>query len=148
MLEIEKILTLAIEEEEKAADLYLDLAARVTEPDLQQALLNFAAEEVRHKASLENVLAGDLALFAMTDNGPPMFSEEGIEPQLSPETMTVRQALQFAIAAEQRAFRLYMTLARATDDAGLKTIFNALAQQEAAHEKRFEHLFDQTMVGN
>jgi rubrerythrin len=41
-----------------------------------------------------------------------------------------------------------MTLAKATDDAGLTTIFTALAQQETAHAKRFEILFDQMMVEN
>lgn len=148
MQDIERILTLAIEEEEKAADLYHNLAAKVTETALRQTLLDFAAEEEQHKASLENVMAGDLAVFAMTDGDPPLFSEEGIEPKLSPDTMTVRQAMQFAITAEHRAFRLYMTLAKTTEDAGLKTIFNALAKQEATHGKRFEDLLDQTTVGN
>lgn len=143
MQEIERVLTLAIEEEAKAADLYLNLAAKVTEPALQQILLDFAAEEVKHKASLENVLAGDLSLFAMTDVGPPAYSKEYIEPKLSLETLTVQQALRFAITAEDEAFHLYMTLAGSTEDPGLKTLFNALAQQEAAHGKRFKELFEQ-----
>ena len=148
MQEIEKILTFAIEEEEKAADLYRALAVKSTEPGLRKTLLGFAAEEEQHKASLENVMAGDLTIFASADADSIMYSEECTQPTLSPETMTLRQALRFAITAEQKAFRLYMTLARATDDAGLTTIFKALAQQEAAHEKRFKHLFDEMMVEN
>ena len=148
MQEIEKILTFAIEEEEKAAVLYRGLAAKTAEAGLRESLLSFAAEEEMHKASLENVMAGDLSLFATADIDPVIYSEECSEPVLSPETMTLRQALRFAITAEQKAFRLYMTLARATDDAGLTTIFNALAQQEATHAKRFELLFDQLVVQN
>lgn len=148
MQEIEEILTFAIEEEEKAAALYRGLAAKTTEAGLRESLLEFAAEEEMHKASLENVMAGDLSIFATTDVNSIMYSEECNEPVLSPETMTLRQALRFAITAEQKAFRLYMTLARATNDAGLTTIFNALAQQEAAHTKRFENLFDQLIVEN
>ncbi len=148
MQEIERILTFAIEEEEKAAGLYRGLAAEATDPGLRESLLSFAAEEEQHKALLENVMIGDLTMFAAADADSIMYSEECTQPTLSPETMTLRQALRFAITAEQKAFRLYMTLARATDDAGLTTIFNALAQQEAAHAKRFEILFDQVTVEN
>ena len=148
MQEIERILTFAIEEEKKAAILYRDLAAQATDPGLQESLLSFAAEEEQHKALLENVMIGDLTMFATADTDSIMYSEECTQPTLSPETMTLRQALRFAITAEQKAFRLYMTLARAAADAGLTTIFEALAKQEAAHAKRFENLFDQVMVEN
>ncbi len=148
MQEIEKILTFAIEEEEKAAALYRDLAAQATDPALRDSLLSFAAEEEQHRASLENVMAGDLTIFAAADADSLIYSEECTQPTLSPETMTLRQALRFAITAEQKAFRLYMTLAKATDDAGLTTIFKALAQQEAGHAERFESLFDQMMAEN
>ncbi len=148
MQEIERILTFAIEEEEKAAALYRNLAAQATDSALRDSLLSFAAEEEQHRASLENVMAGDLTIFAAADADSLIYSEECIQPTLSPETMTLRQALRFAITAEQKAFRLYMTLARATDDAGLITIFKALAQQEAGHAKRFEKFFDQIVVEN
>ena len=148
MQEIERILTFAIEEEEKAANLYRHLATKATDTGLRESLLGFAAEEEQHKASLENVMIGDLTMFASADADSIMYSEECTQPTLSPGTMTLRQALRFAITAEQKAFRLYMTLASATDDAGLTTIFKALAQQEAAHAKRFEILFDQIMVEN
>jgi len=148
MQEIERILTFAIEEEDKAAGLYRDLAAEAADPGLRESLLSFAAEEEQHKALLENVMVGDLTMFAAADDASIMFSEECTQPTLSPETMTLRQALRFAITAEQKAFRLYMTLARATDDAGLTTIFTALAKQEAAHAKRFEILFDKIVVEN
>jgi rubrerythrin len=145
---IEKILTFAIEEEDKAACFYRNLATKAKDPGLRESLLSFAAEEEQHKAALENVMAGDLSMFAIAGIDESVFMEEGNEPALSPGSMTVQQALRFAITAEQKAFRLYMTLATVSEDSGLKTIFKALAKQEATHSKQFEEVYDRLLVDN
>ena len=49
---IEEILDYAISNEEKAAELYYDLADKVERPGMKEAFLHFAKEEEGHKARL------------------------------------------------------------------------------------------------
>ena len=53
-----------------------------------------------------------------------------------------QQALVLAMKKEKAAFRLYTDIAAAIPDAGLRELFQALAQEEAKHKLRFELEYD------
>ena len=57
-----------------------------------------------------------------------------------------QQALILAMHKEKRAFKMYIDLAGATDDAGLKDLFLGLAQEEAKHKLRFEIEYDEYVM--
>ena len=60
--------------------------------------------------------------------------------------MDYQDALILAMKREKAAFRLYTDLAAATDDADLKSTFEALAQEEARHKLKIEIEYDDRIL--
>jgi len=56
--------------------------------------------------------------------------------------MDYRELLVFAIKKEDSAHRLYAAMASIFSEPDLKDIFNNLAEEEAAHKRRFEIEYD------
>ena len=144
---VEEILDFAIREEEKAQAFYTDLARKVKNPGVREALLAFAEEEKAHKAKLQEVKAGKLALRAGDKVADLKISDYTVDVEPS-ENMTYPQALVAAMKAEKAAFRLYSDLAASTEDPALKELFQALAQEEAKHKLRFEIEYDEQVMAD
>ena len=134
---IDEVFDYAIAREAEAAGLYTELADRVTDPELRQLLLDFAAEEQGHREKLEKVRLGEL----------PGLSAEMVQTLKvadhlgTPEptaNMTYREALLFAVKSENASYDLYRKLSEMTDDEELAEIFCSLAREEAGHKLRFE----------
>jgi rubrerythrin len=142
---IEEILDFAISREEEATALYTDLAARVSRPGMQQALLEFAKEEEGHKRHLESIKAGNLQALTIHQVQGLGIAEHLVAPELT-DDMTYAQAVAFAIKAEQAASKLYAALAEATDDPNLVAVFTALASEEERHRHRFEAEYDEVVL--
>jgi rubrerythrin len=61
------------------------------------------------------------------------------------DAMTPRKAIEFAIKTEELGARFYKELAaKFSDQAELKEVFDLLARDEAAHERQFRKLLEQT----
>ena len=72
----------------------------------------------------------------------PVYSDEE-DPEVEPdEDLDYQKALILAMKKEKAAFMLYTDLADQADDAELKDVFKALAQEEAKHKLRFEIEYD------
>ena len=138
---VDKILDFAIGQEEAAAEFYTEMARKMSEKRLQAVFLEFAREEMGHKAKLLQVKQGKQLL-----PSEQRVLDLRIGDQLAdvPPTGDVeyQQALIIAMKAEKAAFRLYSDLASATDDPTLKQTLLALAQEEAKHKLRFELEYD------
>ena len=141
---IEGILDFAIQREEAAAELYASMAEQVTRPEMREALLGFAAEEMRHKKRLLKIKSGEL----------PAVSEEKILdlkiadyvelPDVT-SRMDYPEALRFAMNSEKVAFRLYSDLASVAPPK-LAAVFRSLAQEEAKHKLRFEVEYEDNVL--
>ena len=138
---IEEILDYAISNEEKAAELYYDLAEKVERPGMKDAFLHFAKEEEGHKARLLKIKEGEIPAVSEEKVADLGITEQLAEPEVA-ANMTYQEALLFAMKAEKAAFVLYTRLAEATDDAQLQRVFRSLAQEEAKHKLRFEIEYD------
>jgi rubrerythrin len=129
-----EILELAISRETAAHDFYTALSKRVQDPQMQNALENFASEELEHKARLElelmklGVVVGRSAVVLRSD-------EDDIEPTMS---MDYKDLLLIAIQKEKRSLRLYVDLAAVAKDKVTREMLLTLAEEEAMHEARFE----------
>jgi rubrerythrin len=141
---IDDILDFAIRREEAAAELYLSMAAKVTRPEMREALLSFTEEETRHKQRLLKIKAGEL----------PVVSEEKIldlriadyvEQPEPTSRMDYPEALRFAMNAEKAAFRLYSALAEISP-ANHAAVFRSLALEEAKHKLRFEVEYEDNVL--
>ena len=141
------ILDFAIGKEEEAAALYRDLAEKAVSPGLKNSLLEFAAEEDRHKQRLLAIKAGDLEPLSVERVRSLYISDYMVDVAPSTE-MSYAQALQLAMKAEQAAYQLYSDLAGACEDPGLAALFTALAREEQRHKALFEREYeDQRLEG-
>jgi rubrerythrin len=138
---VEDILDFAIQKEQEAADFYTGLAAKMDRKNIKEVFLGFAEEEKGHKAKLESVKAGKRMMAAEQAVLDLKIGDNLVEIELDGELL-YQEALIVAMKAEKAAFRLYSSLAAATDDGGLKQILLGLAQEEAKHKLRFEVEYD------
>jgi len=139
---VDEILDYAIDLEQKAVDLYTQIAEKAQNATLKKVFLGFAGEERGHKAKLEAVKAGKKFVGTATPVSDLKISDYTNDVVLS-ENPTYGDILVFAMKQEKQAFRLYTDLSDRTDNAELKELFLALAQEEAKHKLRFEVEYDE-----
>ena len=146
MTPIEQVLELAIAKESEAERGFRALAQRAQREDLRELLEQLAAEEARHKASIERVREGDLTVFAgvtVRDEwlmAPP--TGVAIEPDSDPA-----QALLSAMEDERQSRALYSGLAEQLSDPGLKTLLEALAAEELNHWRTLQRAYERIIAG-
>ena len=138
---IDSILDYAIAREVDAANLYTDLADRVTRPGMREAFLEFAEEERGHRRRLERIKAGELPAVTSEKVRDLKIADHLVDPEPT-AGMTYQEALLFAMKAEKAAYALYTKLAELAGDEALAVIFRSLAQEEAKHKLRFEIEYD------
>jgi rubrerythrin len=139
---INDILDFAINEEQKASDLYKSLAARSRNRMIQEVFEQFSKEELGHKKKLESIKSG--AVFSVSDEkiADMKIGDYLVDVNKSRDDLSYQESLIIAMKEEKAAFRLYSDLANRSDDPALKQIFLMLAQEEAKHKLRFEIEYD------
>ena len=146
-ISVDDVLDFAIGEEEGAVLFYTELAARAQSPGMRRAFEQFAQEEKGHKEKLLAVKNGeklDVADEAVQDL---KIAEYVVDVVPGPD-ITFSDALILAMKKEKAAFRLYSDLAEVASDETVRSIFRALAQEEAKHKLRFELEYDDQMGEN
>ena len=136
---VDDVLKFAIAEEEKAEQFYTRLSKRMKTPEMRKTLLSLAGEERKHKATL----------LAIRASGPVIGSsgEEVTNLEISDYTVDIKptrdmqyqDALLLAIKSERAAQSLYTALAALADDDMIKSMFRALADEEAKHERHIKN---------
>lgn len=142
---IDKILGFAIESEEHAAKFYTNLANKMSDEHMKEALLSFAEEEQGHKVKLLAIKEGKQMLPAEQRVLDLKIGDHLEYIDLSGE-LDYQKALILAMKAEKAAFKLYHDLASASDDPRLKATLLGLAQEEAKHKLRFEIEYDDNVL--
>jgi rubrerythrin len=133
---IDDILDFAIAGEIKAHELYTEMAAKAESPWMRRTLEGMAREEQQHRAKLEAVKAGKIALEReqVGDLGIAGTLED-VKPKAG---MDYREFLAFAIKKEDTSHKLYTSLASIFSEPELSGLFRRLAEEEADHKRRFE----------
>ncbi len=143
---IQEILDFAINSEQEAVNFYTDLATKQSNPRLKAMLLEFAGEEVKHKARLTQIKQDGIFEFETSETVPDLKISDyvvGAKPSIP---MDYADALVLAMKKEKAAFRLYMALAERTLNVQLKEVFKALALEESKHKLRFEIEYDEYVL--
>ena len=135
------ILKFAVAKEVEAHKFYTDMAQQTQDRDMHQVMLDFAQEELRHKAKLEMeiIKAGSV----VTD--PEEITNFDYTDHLehyNPLNKEYRELLQTAIKKEKLSFRFYLDLALAIKDHEVRETFIALAEEEARHKNMLEFEYD------
>lgn len=142
---IEEVLDFAMEGEQGAVDFYTGLANRTENTEMRDLFIQFAKEEMGHKARLLKIKTEGIyesRPIAVTDMKISDYMSD-IEPK---PDMDYRDALLVAMSSEKAAFKLYTRLAKEATVAELSNTFLALAQEEAKHKLRFELEYDEFVL--
>ncbi len=143
------IIDFAIEKEEEAAQFYQSISEHEQFSGKKQMLQDLAAEELRHKALLEDLKAGnvgkkldDYQFKWITDIKR---SDYVVNMQYQPG-MGYRDLLMLAMKREEKALKLYNDM---MDNAGNdqdRKLFQMLCQEEAKHKLALETMYDDFMA--
>ncbi|MEW6267522.1 MAG: ferritin family protein [Thermodesulfobacteriota bacterium] len=142
---VDEILDFAIKGEETANAFYRRLADQAALPWMSDLFLDFAKEELGHKARLQAVKLGGRLKPAAEKVQDLKIAEYTADVDESSVT-NFQDALVLAMKKEKKAFKLYTDLAEATDNADLRQTFLALAQEEAKHKLRIEIAYDEEVL--
>lgn len=139
---IDDILNFAIKDEQRASDLYADLATKSRNREIQKMFEQFSKEELGHKKKLEAIKSQGMVVVTLEKVQDLQIGDYLVEVNTSRDDLSYQEALIVAMKEEKAAFRLYNDLAAKTDHAELKETFLLLAQEEAKHKLRFEIEYD------
>ncbi len=137
-----EVIQLAIDNEQKAADLYAGLADRSDSPAAKAHFEQLANMERGHKMKLETM---DIGYFSSQELKPPQdlkISDYLVDVELQPNA-SYQDTLLFAAKCEKAAAELYTDLAgvySAIPD--VSRMFQVLAQEEAHHKFIIEREYD------
>ena len=142
---VDEVLDFAIGNEEEAMNFYNDMAGKMDSPAMRTVFEEFAREEEGHKAKLLKV---------KTSGGFNPSSAAIMDLKIGDYLVEVtadkdtgyQDILILAMKKEKAAFKLYMDLHENVDDADLKSLMLALAQEEAKHKLRFEIEYDDNFL--
>lgn len=143
---VAEILDFAINDEQRAADLYADLAGRSNNKEMKKVFEQFSREELGHRKKLENIKSGGTILLSDDKITDLKIGDYLVDVNTSRDDLNYQDALIVAMKEEKAAFKLYSDLAARTDDVSTREIFLSLAQEEAKHKLRFEIEYDDNIL--
>jgi len=142
---INDILDFAIGEEQAAIEFYMALASRSKNEQSKRIFFEFAEEEMKHKANLIRVK--DQGTFELgTANVTDLKIVDYLVDIKPTPDLPFQEALILAMKKEKAAFKLYTTLAERASNPEIRTLFQALAQEESKHKLRFELEYDEYIL--
>lgn len=145
MNSIDEILDYAIDQEQQAADFYASLAGRAEKAGMKEVLLDFAAEEQRHKERLLAVKSGEHELTPEQEVLDLKISDYLVEVDAT-DDISYQDALIVAMKRERAAYELYRDMAEKIPESNLREVFVGLAQEEARHKLFFESEYDERVL--
>ena len=142
---VDEILDYAIDQEQQAADFYANLAGRAEKAGMKDILLEFAAEEKRHKERLLAVKTGDHELTPEQEVLDLKISDYLVEVDAT-DDISYQDALIVAMKRERAAYELYSDMAAKIPESKLREVFVGLAREEAKHKLFFESEYDERVL--
>lgn len=144
---VDEVLDFAIEEEENAAGFYTELAEKARHKNMREVFLQFASEEMGHRAKLLEAKRGKA--FQPSGESVTDLKISDYVTDVSPgEIENYEDALVVAMKKEKAAWKLYSRLAEMVDPGSTRELFLDLAREEAKHKLRFETEYDDAIREN
>ena len=142
---IDDILEFAMDEEQKAVDFYSELSEKAKTSDMKELFMEFAKEEMNHKARLTKIKSEESYNFKKENISDLKISDFIVNATVT-DDMTYQDALIIAMKKEKSAFKLYLALSERASTSVMKEIFLSLAQEESKHKLRFEIEYDEYIL--
>ena len=144
---IEEILEFAIEKEKEAAVFYDEVAQQEVFSGAKKTFQEFAAEERKHQALLEDFEGNKLKIKTYKLKWIPDMKRSDYMVEMKYEKgMHFADIVRLAMKREEKALALYNELQRKTDVDEYIRLFKILAQEEAKHKQFLETMYDDFMA--
>ena len=141
---VDDILDFAIANEQDAVEFYSKYAELVKK-EMKDIFLEFAQEEIKHKARLMKIKEEKIFTFSPEKINSLNLSDYTTSGNFTLD-LSYQDALILAMLKEKAAFKLYINLSQKTDVPFLKELFLSLAQEESKHKLRFELEYDEYIL--
>jgi rubrerythrin len=140
---IDEILAFAIDKENEAVAFYQSQAEKATKASLREIFESFAKEEQKHAALLSDIAGNKEKIdsYEFKKITDLKISDYMVEKDYE-EGMPMPEILKVAMKREEKAVKLYQTLADQTDNADAKKVFLMLVQEESKHKLGLETMYD------
>ncbi|MEE4197906.1 MAG: ferritin family protein [Bacteroidales bacterium] len=142
---IDDIFDFAIKSEQEAVDFYNDLAEIAKTEDMRNVFVQFAQEEIGHKARLTKIKA-EGAYQAESHQIKDLKISDYMVSVKPAADMTYSEALVLAMKKEKAAYKLYLELSKRAVNDEMKDVFLSLAEEESKHKLRFEIEYDEFVL--
>ena len=141
----EEIIKFAIDKEIEAAAFYENLAGKVKNPVMKDAVLSMADEERKHHRILSNLTPKQVSAFTEPNIEDFKISDYIIDPPVT-DDITYADLLVLAMKREEKAHEMYAELEqRAADDATRK-VFALLKIEELKHKRKLETEYEEGVL--
>lgn len=138
--EFKNIIANAINQEVEAFTFYSSVSEKAKDENLKKIFKSLAADEEKHKRTLEGYLAKGSAKIHFAASADYKVVDALPTPALTPDLKPV-DGLVIAIKKELEAMQMYTQLARVSEDEAQKNIFLELATMERGHKSRLEDIY-------
>ena len=144
--EILEVIERAIRFEEDSYKLYTSASRRVKDPGAKAGLAELAAEEKKHKAKLEGMLAGNLDWAISTGRKAKVKDlkiGDPLEAKPLTEQSTLQDVLAVAIKREQATGAFYAQMASLVEPGQARDLFELLSKEETKHKLYVESIYEE-----
>lgn len=143
---INDIVDYAIEKEIEAAEFYEEAAETIEMAGAREILKDYAAEERKHEQILKDLKENKARIdgYKFEKIQDIKRSDFLVEMTYRPD-MNYEDLMRLAMKREEKANKLYLILAKSTDNEEHARFFTMLAQEELKHKNSLEKLYDDYM---
>jgi len=142
---VQEILEFAVSMEEASWKFYTEWARKTDNQAISDVFTEFAAEELKHRKLIEDVMAGGHSFRTKHDVADLKLTDHYVTPEPS-RAMSYQDALLVAIDREVAAIELYTHLNNVCLEESLCLTFDALAGEEKKHKLRLETIYDDNFM--
>ena len=146
---LDDIIDFAIEKEKEAAQFYEMVSEEESMLGSRQMLAEFAGEEKKHQAMLENIkskgLSGSLPEYTFKWIKDIKRSDFVVDMEYR-KGMAFNEILLVAMKREEKALTLYNSFLDNAETDDEKALFKILCQEEAKHKLTLETMYDDHMA--
>jgi len=140
-----EVLSLAIEREIAAQQIYETAADRIQEPAGKVLLTELAGQEAEHRAMLESVPPDQAEQFQPDETQDRQIGEYLEPTPLAPDS-SLQDVLIYAIKREDDARHFYQTMAKMVEGGDLRELLQKLATMETSHKARLEEFYEDVFL--
>ncbi|MGD9402761.1 MAG: ferritin family protein [bacterium] len=141
----EEIIKFAIEKEIEAAAFYENLAGKVKNPVMKDAVLSMADEERKHQRILSNLTPKQVSSFTEPDIADFKISDYMVEPPVT-EDIKYPDLLVLAMKREEKAHDMYAELEKRAADDATRKVFALLKTEELKHKRKLESEYEDRVL--